>query len=147
MTSSVDDGYKDMVLDLICLDPYFLGIWVFRQIIEFNYYENKDIKNAVTLLDPAFAANWDDYILKMIDRKVKIPFSDDKEKLLADLIDARTTLEFEHQWYDLPENVVTPSFGRSGKKLRSWSGIGNGKQIDYSASRKRKRLAKTASTK
>lgn len=117
MTSAAEDEYKDFVLDLICLDPYFMGLFVFDQIIRFNFSENKDIKNAVTLLDPAFAANWDKYIVKVIDQFVKIPFSYDKEKLMKDLIDARTMLEYDHQRYGLPENVVSPKLREVREKI------------------------------
>lgn len=118
MTSAAEDEYKDFVLDLICLDPYFMGIFVFDQIIRFNFSENKDIKNAVTLLDPAFAANWDDYIIKVIDQNVKIPFSYDKEKLMADLISCEKSLEYDHMYYGLPENVVSPKLREVREKIK-----------------------------
>ncbi|MGN1423112.1 MAG: hypothetical protein ACI4XA_07035, partial [Oscillospiraceae bacterium] len=113
-----EDVYKDYVIDLICLDPYFMGIFVFEQIIRFNFYENKDIKNAVILLDPAFAANLDNFILKTIDQFVKIPFSYDKEKLLADLKETEERLVIDHQIYGLPENVVSPKLREVREKIR-----------------------------
>lgn len=112
------DGYNDMVTDLICLDPYFMGTWVFRHMIEYSYDDNGEIRNAVTLLDPAFATKWNDYIIKEIDQDVEIPFSYDKEKLLADLLELEKSLKEEHEMWCLPENVVSPKLREVREKIK-----------------------------
>lgn len=116
-TNPLEEGYNDMVTDLICLDPYFMGTWVFRHMLDCTYDNNGEIHNAVSIIDPAFAANWNDYLITIIDRGVNIPNSRDKDKLMADLVSLKKSLEFEHLSWGLPENVVSPKLQEVRSKI------------------------------
>lgn len=116
-TNPLEEGYNDMVTDLICLDPYFMGTWVFRHMLDCTYDNNGEIHNAVSIIDPAFAANWNDYLITIIDRGVNIPNSLDKDKLMADLVSLKKSLEFEHLSWGLPENVVSPKLQEVRSKI------------------------------
>ncbi len=102
------------MIDLICLDPYFMGGWVFQHMIVYSGDRDGEIRNAEGVLDPAYAANWNNHLISIMDSGIEIPDSRDKVKLMEELVSLKEVLEHNHKINGLPENVVSPKL----KKIR-----------------------------